>query len=194
MPASHLIDARHYAVQEILQNGMEVQIRSLRPDDESLIVEAFGKLEPDTIRSRYFGSRSGLSEEERRAIHTLDFDNWVVLLVTFIQNGREIVIGSGSYARTQPDTAEVAFLVEEDYHGLGMARCLLRHLALIARHCGIVRFEADVMAGNHAMRRVFAGIGWPMKARGLDETLHITLDLPASEGNEDSHRSTTAVT
>lgn len=181
MPASPLIDARHYTAQEILQNGVEVQVRSLRSDDESLIVEAFGKLEPDTIRSRYFGSRSGLSEEERRAIHTLDFDNRVVLLVTLVQDGREIVIGSGSYVRTQPDTAEVAFLVEEDYHGLGMARCLLRHLALIARQRGIVRFEADVMANNHAMHRVFAGSGWPMKARSLDETLHITLDLPPLE-------------
>ena len=34
-----MIDARDFSVDEILRNGLEVRIRSLRPDDEERIVE-----------------------------------------------------------------------------------------------------------------------------------------------------------
>lgn len=43
----------------------------------------------------------------------------------------EKIIGAGRYIRfgsaIPPDRAEVAFMVEEDYHGLGIASIILRH-------------------------------------------------------------------
>jgi RimJ/RimL family protein N-acetyltransferase len=183
-----MTDARHYSAHKTLSNGMEVLLRSLRPDDEERISEAFGKLEEDSIRSRYFGTKRGLTDAERRLIHELDFDRQVVLLATVQEDGREIVIASGSYSRTGPDAAEVAFIVEEDYQGQGIARCLLQDLALIAGQRGIVRFEADVLPSNQAMRRVFATIGWPMKSHPVDDVIHITLDLaPPAPGMVTSH-------
>lgn len=179
-PGSRMIDARHYSVQETLRNGVEVQIRSLRPDDGARMEEAFKKLEEDSIRSRFFGVRSGLTEEDHRLIRELDFYTRVVLVVTLHQDGREIIIGCGSYSRTGKDAAEIAFLVEEDYHGKGMASHILWHLGLIARERGVVRFEAEVLPQNRAMRRVFAASGWPMISRRVDDVVHITLELASA--------------
>ena len=177
VPASRMIDARHYSEHETLRNGVEVHIRSLRPDDGDRISEAFEKIEEDSIRARFFASRSGLTEREHRLIRELDFDRQVALVVTLMEGGREIIIGSGSYSRIAADAAEIAFLVEEDYHGQGMARRLLWHLGLIARERGLVRFEAEVLPHNQAMRRVFSASGWPMTFRCMDDVIHITLDL-----------------
>ncbi|HSI65300.1 MAG TPA: GNAT family protein [Candidatus Saccharimonadia bacterium] len=180
VPVSCMLDARNYLAHETLRNGVEVQIRALRPDDGERIAEAFGKLEGDSIRSRFFGVKTGLTEREHRLIRELDFDRQVALVVTLMEHGREVIIGSGSYSRMAPDAAEIAFLMEEDYHGLGMARCVLWHLGLIARDRGILRFEADVLPHNRAMRRVFAASGWPMTAQRVDDVIHITLDLTPS--------------
>ena len=175
-----MIDARHYAVRDTLRDGTAILIRALRPDDGPLLAEAFSKLEAESIYTRFFGPKSGLTEEDYRIIREIDFVTRVALVVTTEVDGREIVIASSSYIRFAPDTAEIAFVVEEDYHGQGIARRLLHHLGLIARERGIVRFEAEVLALNSAMLRVFASAGWPMKTRSEDGSIHIVLDLGAT--------------
>ncbi len=65
-------------------------------------------------------------------------------------------------------SAEIAFTVEEDYQGQGIASSILRHLIHIAREKGVSRFEADVLAENIAMLAVFARSGLPMK-KSLEE-------------------------
>ena len=170
-------DARHYSARETLGGGLEVLIRSLRPEDVERIAEAFEKLEPESIALRFFGAKAGLTEKDRSLIRNLDFETRVVLVATLIESGREIVIGSGSYSRAGPDVAEVAFMVEEDYHGRGIARRILHHLGVIARDRSIIRFEADVLPRNKAMLKVFKTSGLPMDSHLQDGTVRVTLKL-----------------
>ena len=174
-----MIDARQYNARETLRDGREVLVRALRRDDGERIAEAFAKLDPESIYTRFFGPKLGLTASDHQTIRDMDFDTRVALLVTIQQAGREVVIASGSYSRFAPDAAEVAFLVEEDFHGQGIAGRLLGHLGRIAVARGIVRFEAEVLGFNKAMRRVFERCGWPMTTRQEDGSLHITLDLSA---------------
>ena len=175
-----MIDARHYAVRDTLRDGTAILIRALRPDDGPRLAEAFSQLEAESVFTRFFGSKAGLTEADYRLIREMDFDTKVALLVTTMVDGREIVIASCSYTRFAPGAAEVAFIVEEDYHGQGIASRLLQHLGLIARERGIVRFEAEVLAQNGAMLRVFASAGWPMTPRREDGSIHIVLALDAA--------------
>jgi len=71
----------------------------------------------------------------------------------------------------------VAFMVEEDYQGLGIASRLLRHLVQIGRQQNVSRFLADVLSGNQAMLRVFAGSGLPMKQQREGSEVQVTLFL-----------------
>lgn len=172
-----MIDARHYAETEMLRNGLEVQVRSLQQDDGERVAEAFAKLDHESIYTRFFGPKTELTEKDYQSIREMDFDTRVALLVTLMENGREIVIASGSYSRFAPDAAEVAFLVEEDYHGFGIARRLLQHLGRIAVSRGVVRFEAEVLPYNSAMLKVFEASGWPMSKRSEEGAIHVTLTL-----------------
>lgn len=98
-------------------------------------------------------------------------------MATLTERDEEVIIATGSYSRMNKNAAEVAFLVEEGYHGQGVAHHLLWHLGLIARERGIARFEAEVLPHNLAMRRVFASSGWPMISQRVDDVIHITLEL-----------------
>jgi len=73
--------------------------------------------------------------------------------------------------------AEVAFVVEEDYQGLGVASRLLRHFARIAREQGISALQADVLAGNKSMLSVFTLSGLPMTTRRDGGVMHVMLAL-----------------
>jgi RimJ/RimL family protein N-acetyltransferase len=176
-----MTDARNYVVHDSLRDGTHVTVRAVRPDDRDRINKAFGDLERESVYTRFFTYKKALSEADLACLDTMDFVNDVMLVVTIARDAEEIVIGSGRYvagmAADGSRTAEVAFTVEEDYQGKGVAGRLFRNLVGIARESGIARFEADVLSGNQAMLAVFARSGLPMRQRRDGGTVHITLDL-----------------
>jgi RimJ/RimL family protein N-acetyltransferase len=172
-----MADARDYVAGETLRNGLAVTIRALRPDDRERVARAVRGLDRESIYFRLFSYRSGLTEAGLDRLMRSDGEREIALLVVTAEG---TVIGSGRYVVTRPATAEVAFMVEEDYHGQGIAGRLLRHLARVAAMHGIRTFEADVLAENKAMLAVFARSGWPMSRARDGEAVHVTLALPAA--------------
>lgn len=167
-----------------LRDGTPLTIRAMRPDDRERIVAAFAKLDANTIYTRFFSHRKEIPAAVLDRIAAIDFVNLAGLVATIGSGTHETVIASATYvgipAADGAKAAEVAFTVEEDYQGQGLASKLLAALAMLARRHGIVRFEADVLAGNAAMLSVFQRSGLPMH-RGRIEggAVHITLDLAA---------------
>lgn len=172
-----MIDARDYAVTEALKNGMDICIRASCPEDADRVVEAFHMLDKESIYLRFFGNKKEISEAELQRFRDVDFDRRVVLLGTIQKDGREIVIASCSYTRVDETVAEVAFLVEEDYHRLGIAGRMLKHLGAIAVAAGIKTFVAEVLPQNRGMLGVFGRCGWPMKSHVAEGTVHLSLSL-----------------
>jgi len=176
-----MVDALSFACSETLRNGLAVTIRAMRPDDRDKVAAAIGKLDRDSVYSRLFSYRKGLTDAGLSRIMTIDPERDVALLVTTGTGPEEIVIGSGRYVASAGEgaehAAEVAFVVDEGYHGLGIASRLLTLLTDIARGRGIVAFEADVLAGNKSMLGVFARSGLPMRQRRDGGIVHIRLSL-----------------
>jgi RimJ/RimL family protein N-acetyltransferase len=177
-----MIDVHNYSVDHKLKDGTAVTIRAISPDDKNRMVKAFKNLEPESIYTRFFGFKSELSDEELKTATEVDFEKTVALVVTILAvGGEETIIGAGRYIMYDPPndlrSAEIAFTVEEDYQGQGIASSILRHLMHIAREKGVSRFEADVLAENIAMLAVFARSGLPMKKSLEDGAVHVTLSL-----------------
>jgi RimJ/RimL family protein N-acetyltransferase len=175
-----MTDPRDFSCAETLRNGLPVTIRHLRADDRERIAKAVRQLDRESVYTRLFSYRKELTESGLDRIMRVDPEREVALVVTAGAGDDEMVIASGRYF-VSPDgeerTAEVAFVVEEDYQGLGIAGRLLRHFARIAREQGITAFEADVLARNKSMLAVFARSGLPMRTRHEGGTVHVTLSL-----------------
>ena len=180
-----MLDARHYSATDTLRNGTPILIRSVRPDDRKRLIAAFEKLDPQSIYTRFFTYKDELTDEDLRSVTEVDFDMRVVLLVTKGSGESETVIGVGSYSAYETANggraAEVAFIVEEDYQGQGIAGRLVRHLAEIARANGIGQFEAEVLPENRAMTAVFARSGLPMRERREDGVIRVTMELTGED-------------
>lgn len=174
-------DLSHFDRPAALRDGTPIHIRAIRPDDVDKVVAAFHKLAPESIYTRFFVHRRSLTDAELARLKATDFVNSVVLAVTLGEGAGETVIGGASYhvgaAGDGARVAEVAFTIEEDYQGQGLASRLLGLLTEIARSQGIARFEADVLAANQPMLSVFQRSGLPMTRRSQGGVVHLELDL-----------------
>jgi RimJ/RimL family protein N-acetyltransferase len=166
---------------ETLRDGRGVTIRTLRASDRERVAAAVRGLGRESIYTRLFSHRKELTEAGLTRIMTVDSERDVAVLVTIGSGADEIAIGSGRYVSADAGdgerTAEVAFVVEEDYQGLGIAGRVLKHLVDIARDRGITAFEADVLEENKSMLAVFARCGLPMQRRRDGGVVHVTLSL-----------------
>jgi RimJ/RimL family protein N-acetyltransferase len=164
-----------------LRDGTPVLIRTARADDRERLVAAFNALDSQSVYTRYFSFRKGFSEAELGRLDAPDFEHFVLLVVTRGSGADETIIAGASYAVVDPTApsvaAEVAFTVEEDYQGQGLASKLLTTITDIARSRGIKRLEADVLAVNKAMLSVFRRSGLPMTTSRDGNAVHLVLDL-----------------
>jgi GNAT superfamily N-acetyltransferase len=154
----------------------QVSIRAARPDDRERIVKAFRGLDRGSVYRRFFFHKKELKEEELRRVTECDGASQAVLVATVGSGEREIIVGLGEYVRSGA-AADIAFAVEEDFQGRGIASRLLQQLADIARANGITRFEADVLAENAPMLAVFRNSGLRMRTSQEQGVVHATLFL-----------------
>jgi RimJ/RimL family protein N-acetyltransferase len=171
-----------YIFAETLRDGTAVTVRAARADDGPKIRRAFQNLERDTVYTRFFGYKADVSDVDLARITEADFETRVALLVTIGAGEDEVVVGGASYVvgdacTTGGRSAEVAFLIEEDFQGRGMASLLIRHIIAIARADGLDRLEADVLSRNLPMLQVLRRCGLPMTARHQADVIHVTLSL-----------------
>lgn len=159
-----------------LRGGDAIAIRAIRPDDRERLVRAFHGLDRRSIYQRFFFVKSEMSDKELRQLTECDGIRTVVLVAVVGSGEEERIVGLGQYAR-RGAVAQVAFAVEEDFQGRGIAGRMLRRLIRIAREHGIEQFEADVLADNGPMLAVFRHAGLPLLTTEADGVVHATLLL-----------------
>jgi RimJ/RimL family protein N-acetyltransferase len=170
-----------FSQQAVLRDGTPILIRVVSPEDRQRIVAAFGKLEPDSIYTRFFSMKKELSAAELDRVTTTDFEHYLALAASIGSGAGETLIGGASYTVLRSTdgarAAEVAFTIEEDYQRQGLASTLLGLLAGIAREHGITRLEAEVLEGNASMLSVFEHSGLPMVTTRAHGVIHVAMDL-----------------
>lgn len=169
---------REFAVADTLKDGTPITVRAIRPDDRDRLLRAFRLLERESVYTRFFSPHRDVSDAQLDRAVNVDFDTHVALAVTVRIGDSEAIIATARYVKTAERSAEVAFVVEEDCQGRGIASRLLAHLADIARTQGITQFEADVLAENASMLKVFRRSGFALKQTRDGGLIHLTLALP----------------
>lgn len=168
-----------------MKSGKPALIRPIRPDDRERVIRAFHGLESESVYTRFFAPKKELSGADLARIDASDFVHGLILVATIGEGDDEAIIGGASYVVAgrpgDPPTAEVSFLIEEDYHGQGLATRLMAMLTEAARENGIRRFEAEVLASNSAMLGVFQRSHLPMRRRLEGGVVCLSMEIPGLE-------------
>lgn len=94
-----------------------------------------------------------------------------------IASGRAIGIARFVRDADEPEAAEVAFAVVDDWQGRGVGRALVSELVALARDEGIERFRASVASGNEPALALLRGAGTVDSSRFVDGAYEVVVAL-----------------
>jgi len=167
-----------YKTAVILRDGSALHLRAIQREDKEKLLALFHRLSRHTAYLRFHHVLTQMSKEEVQRLCDVDYDDTFALVATTGAGTEEKIIAVGCYHRLpKRETAEVTFVVEDEYQGKGIGTHLLEQLALIARKKDIHLFEAEVLADNKEMLRVFKDSGF-LVAEELEESIYrMVLDI-----------------
>ena len=174
-----MIDVREYEACETLKDGRSVIVRAIRADDKETVLQSLSLFSNDSMYKRFHGAKNSLTDQELTFYTEIDYVHHVALLAVLKNNDQ--AIGGGRFIALDkalpPRSAELSFVVADEFQGLGVATIILKHLVHIARETGIKIFEADVLGENTAMIRVFEKSGLPVTKTYEGRNVHVTMSL-----------------
>ncbi|MDP2773245.1 MAG: GNAT family N-acetyltransferase, partial [Nocardioides sp.] len=178
-PAADRFQPSRPAADVLLANGSIAVIRGLLPEDREALDELHEHASDDSIRFRFFAPSRTAGHDYVARMFSDDKAPVECLVATL---GERLVAVATAEATPggDPTSAEVAFLVADDLHGLGLGSLLLEHLAARARDHGIRRFTAEVLSSNRAMLGVFVDAGFTLTRSSSEGITDLVMSTSAS--------------
>ena len=143
----------------VLRDGSQVQIRPVRGSDAPLLADGFARLSARSRQQRFLSPKHSLSAAELRFLTEVDHHDHEAIGALNPADGRGVGIARYIRAPDDPQAAEIAVTVVDDWQGRGLGTELLAQLSGRARQEGICRFTATIAYGNAAMATLLQNMG-----------------------------------
>jgi GNAT superfamily N-acetyltransferase len=141
-----------------LLDGSTVRVRPIRPNDKQRLLEGFERLSPQSRYRRFLSPVPRLSDRALQYLTEVDHhDHEALIVIARDRSG----VGVARFVRSHenPELAEAAVTVVDDWQGRGLGTALLVLLAERARAEGIRRFGALMLATNTEVTDLMEGLG-----------------------------------
>jgi len=150
----------------VLRDGSAVLIRQVRSTDAPLLADGFARLSAASRRMRFMGVKKDLSAAELRYFTDVDHHDHEALGA--LDRGSGHGVGIARYIRDadDPQAAEIAVTIVDDWQSRGLGTELLAQLSDRARQEGIRRFTALADAENVAVAALLRNAGARLVRRG----------------------------
>ena len=165
-----------------LRDGERVLVRPIRPADDDQLAGLHARLSKDSIYRRYFSFKSALSPAEIQRFTGIA-EEWRFALVGVRSTGQLAGVAryEGQAGRTD---AEIALIVDDALHHMGLGTLLLQRLVDVALVSGMTSLTAVVLASNMPMLHLLRALPVPStsarESGEIEVRLHLAgLELPA---------------
>jgi RimJ/RimL family protein N-acetyltransferase len=161
----------------VLPDGGVIHVRPIEPEDKGLLRAGFERLSPESRYRRFLHSVKRLTEADLAYFTEVDHHDHEAL-VAVDPHGTELV-GVARYVRLdEPDTAEVAIAVLDDWQGRGVGTLLMHELTNRARAAGVRRFAATCLADNATVIDLLRRLGETRVDHPEPGLAQLAIDLP----------------
>jgi GNAT superfamily N-acetyltransferase len=154
-----------------LRDGTPVVSRPIRPADSPALARGLRRLSPQGNAYRFLHYHKRFTTEELHYLTHCDFVNHLALVLARTDGaGREVEeVGVARCIRVpdDPECAEAAIVLVDDWHRLGGGTALLHHLADLSLRKGIRRWKTLMLRDNEAAHRLFRRVGDEISNRNL---------------------------
>ena len=160
------------AAEQTFKGGVKVRFRAIKPSDEEDLRRLFYRFSDESVYYRYFSPIKTMPHKQMQEYVNLDCERTLSIVGVVGESCKERIIAEARYVRDlYRPYADLAFAVDESYHGLGVASYLYKMLVQLAKERGLTGFTADVLASNKPMMRVFEKGDLTVNAQ-LDEDIY----------------------
>ena len=152
-------------------------IRPISADDKQQLIEGFERLSERSRYRRFLSGHRRLSETELRYLTEVDHHDHEALVAIDPETSEGVGVARFVRSSTNPDAAELAVAIIDDWQGQGVGSRLVAALADRAREEGITSFTALVLADNEMMLKLLNDLGRVRVVHREMGTVELTVEL-----------------
>ena len=169
-----------------LRDGERIGVRPIRIADGDQLAGLHARLAPDSVYRRYFGFKPVLSPAEILRFTGIS-EEWRFALVGVRSTGE--LAGVARYEGQAGHTdAEIALIVDDALHHLGLGTRLLQRLVDVAVVSGMASLTAVVLASNRPMLHLLQALNVPSTSARDSGSIELRLQLAGLELPADRSR------
>ena len=172
-----------------LEDGSELTLRAIRPEDEPALADMMARSSMEDLRLRFFAPVKHVSHESAARMTQIDYDREMAFVA---MTGNELQ--GVSRLATDPDgeRAEFAVMVRTDRQRIGLGEQLMETLITYARSCGIQDLHGAVLGENTRMLALCGKLGFDRHAAPDDPGI-VEVRLPLTDAVTGSQAETASV-
>jgi RimJ/RimL family protein N-acetyltransferase len=167
-----------------IRDGTEVVVRPIEPSDADALREGFERLSFESRYSRFLSPMDQMSAAMVRYFTEVDHHDHEALVAVDPDEDRMVAVARYVREPDDPEVAEAAVTVADDWHGRGLGTAMLRELAERAREEDVKRFTAYVLARNDDMIDMLFRMGPAKVIDRQNGAVQIEAELPAAGVSE----------
>jgi len=163
---------------DTLRDGTEIFFRPVKPTDETALSEMLYSLSEESVQKRYMTRTTMFPHKDVQKLTNIDYQQDIAIVGTVPgASGEQIVALAQYFLDPKTQTAEVAFIVQDEWQQKGMGTFLLDYITRIAKQRGVKCFSAKVLPVNKPMLAIFYNSGYKVNTEFDGDVYSITYDL-----------------
>jgi acetyltransferase len=167
-----------YVKKTNFQDGLEVLLRPIKPEDEPMWLEMIGKCSKESLYSRFRYFFHWESHEVAARYCYIDYDREIAIVAEIVQDGKRELIGVGRLiADPDHETVEYAILIEDEWQHKDLGNILTDYCLEIAGKWNLKKFVAQTTTDNKRMISVFQKRGFSVLVNDRDATVDVEKEL-----------------
>jgi acetyltransferase len=178
-PHSHLVIMPYpskYVTPWRLDDGTEVILRPIRPEDEPIELEFIRNLSAETSRYRFFHVIKDLPHDALVRFCNIDYEREMAFVAETRQGDRRLEIGVARLIlEANRKKGEFAVVVADKYQGMGLGTKLTDMLIDVAREKDVDIMYGRIMSENVKMIRLSEKLGFTTRRERDDVYVELKL-------------------
>jgi len=172
--SAHLYPANIETKQKF--DGVPVRFRPIKPSDEEEMRRLFYRFSDEAVYYRYFTPLKTMTHSKMQEYVNVNYSHVMSIVGVVDEHQKGRIIAEARYVKDpHRPYGDVAFVVDEEFQGHGIATYTYKMLMRLAKERGLHGFTADVLPANKPMMRVFEKGSSEVKATLEDGVYRLTI-------------------
>ena len=143
-----------------LKNGTEIILRSIKPEDEMLWLEMFRSFSEESVWYRFFNVIKNTPHKVRIRYCDINYDKEIAIIAELQEKEKKMLGVARFTLDSDKKSGELAFIVVDQWQGLGLGTIMVEHALNIIRDKKIETIYSFMLSNNYRGIRFLKKMGF----------------------------------